>query len=171
MCYHWRETTAKKGTWPLWTAYIKPKKQWNFAMVGWNDNKAVYIVSSKSFEPKRFVRRLNKVERKYKNQINSTVTTKIWFLLTEWARTWPSTGLVSKWKNGSGCHLLEWSMLLFRISGCCIILTKMKMMIVSASPSFSKRFCQCNFSEIFKGRQIMLKPCRNSKCPITCPLW
>ena len=34
-------------------------------MVGWNKNRAVNIASSKSFEPKRFTRRLNKVEGKY----------------------------------------------------------------------------------------------------------
>ena len=34
-----------------------------------------------------------------------------------------------------------------------------------------KTYCQCNFSEIFKGRQIILEPCRNSKYPIRCLLW
>ena len=41
---------------------------------------------------------------------------------------------------------------------------------VSASSSFSKTCCQCNFSEIFKGRQIMLEPCRNSNYSIRCLL-
>ena len=34
-------------------------------VVDWNDNREVYIASSESSEPKRFVRRWNKVERKY----------------------------------------------------------------------------------------------------------
>ena len=33
-------------------------------VVGWNDNVAVYIASSKSSKPKIFVRRWKKVERK-----------------------------------------------------------------------------------------------------------
>ena len=37
---------------------------------------------------------------------------------------------------------------------------------VSASSNFSKRCCWCNFSEIFKGRQIIVEPCRNSKYSI-----
>ena len=35
----------------------------------------------------------------------------------------------------------------------------------------SKSCCQCNFSEIFKRRYIILEPCRNSKYPIWCLLW
>ena len=34
-------------------------------MVGWNNNREVYLVSSKSSEPKRFVRSWNKVGTKY----------------------------------------------------------------------------------------------------------
>ena len=34
--------------------------------------------------------------------------------------------------------------------------------------SFSKIFGQCNFSQIFKRRQLILEPCRNSKHPIRC---
>ena len=29
----------------------------------------------------------------------------------------------------------------------------------------------CNFSEMFKRRQIILEPCTNSECPIRCLLW
>ena len=39
---------------------------------------------------------------------------------------------------------------------------------VSAYSRFSKRYCQCNFYEILKGRQIIVEPCRNSKYPIKC---
>ena len=34
-----------------------------------------------------------------------------------------------------------------------------------------RRHCQCNFSKIFKGRYIILKPCRDSKYPIRYLLW
>ena len=44
----------------------------------------------------------------YKNnkQIDSTVTITTWVLSTEWTRTWPSTGLVSEWKNVGGPRLV-----------------------------------------------------------------
>ena len=37
--------------------------------------------------------------------------------------------------------------------------------------AFQRQCCQCNFSEIFKGRQIILEPIRNSKYLIRCLLW
>ena len=52
-------------------------------MVGQNDSRAVYIVSSESFEPKRFVPCWTKVERKDLHPISSTVTTRTSVLLTE----------------------------------------------------------------------------------------
>ena len=39
------------------------------------------------------------------NQIDSTVTTRTWFVLKEWIRTYPNTGLVSEW-NGGGTLLI-----------------------------------------------------------------
>ena len=94
----------------------------------------VYISSSKFSEPKRFVRRLNKIEGsilKNNNQINSTVTTRTVFFPKGWARAFPSTRLVSEWKNVGGPRLLKCSMfrcwmLFFRMHGCCITLIKMK---------------------------------------------
>ena len=41
---------------------------------------------------------------------------------------------------------------------------------ISAFSSFLKTYCQCNFSEIFKGRLITLEPCRKFKHPIRCLL-
>ena len=131
------------------------KKQRNFDS-SQSNNRVVYIASI-SFESNKFVRRLNKVERsifKNNNQINSTVTTRRWVLLTEWTRSQPGAGLV-----------YEWSMLFFRMCWCCIVLTMMKTMSV-VSLSFSKRCYQCSFFEIFKGRQVILEPCRKLKYPI-----
>ena len=42
------------------------------------------------------------------NQINSTVTTRAWFLSTEWIKTWSSTWLTFKWKIGGGFSLFVW---------------------------------------------------------------
>ena len=70
----------------------------------------VYI-AFKSSESKRFVRRLNKVEKKYiqeQQPINSTVTAGRWVLSTEWTRTRPGTGLVYKWTNDGAPALLSW---------------------------------------------------------------
>ena len=70
---------------------------------------------------------------KNNNQINSTVTTRKGFFSKGWTRAFPSTRLVSEWKNGGGPRLLKCSMfwcwmLFFRMHGCCITLTKMKSM-------------------------------------------
>ena len=67
MYYVWEQSAAKKGTWLLWTAHVKQKRKCSatLTVVGWNDNMAVYIASSDSSKPKRFVRRWKKVERKY----------------------------------------------------------------------------------------------------------
>ena len=97
---------------------------------------------------------------KSNNQINSAVTTRTWFLSKEWIRTWPNIGLVSEWKNGAGTRLFELQLFFFRVHGYCIVLTKINTM----------RCCQCNFSGIFKGRQIITEPNRNSKYPIRCLL-
>ena len=44
---------------------LQKKTKATLTVVGCSCNRAVYIASSKSSEPKRFARRLNKVERKY----------------------------------------------------------------------------------------------------------
>ena len=103
-----------------------------------NKNSKVYITSSKSSEPKRFVRRLNKFERKYiqeqqPNWFHCYNQNMFFFLffLTDWNRALPSTGLVSEWKNGSSPRVLEWSMLFLITRGCCIVLTKIKRLCFS----------------------------------------
>ena len=68
MHYRWGQTAAKKRMWSLCTTSIKQKSSGNLAVVGLNDNRAVYIASSKFSEPKRFVRLLNKVQGKYIQQ-------------------------------------------------------------------------------------------------------
>ena len=53
-------------------AHQAKKNSATLTVVGLNDNREVYIASSKFSEPKRFVRCMNKVERKYieKQQLN-----------------------------------------------------------------------------------------------------
>ena len=71
MHYRWGQTAAKKRKkrmWSLCTTSIKQKSSGNLAVVGLNDNRAVYIASSKFSEPKRFVRLLKKVQGKYIQQ-------------------------------------------------------------------------------------------------------
>ena len=63
--YFCGQTAAKERMWKLWTAHIKQKKQCNLTVVGLNNNRVVYITSSKFSEPKRLVQRLKKVEGKY----------------------------------------------------------------------------------------------------------
>ena len=52
-CGHFEQSTSSK------------KSSATLTVVGLNDIRAVYIASSKFSDPKRFVRRLNKVEGKY----------------------------------------------------------------------------------------------------------
>ena len=68
MRYRWGQTAAKKRNVATlnraYQAHIKNSA--NVTVVGLNDNnRAVYIASSKFFERNRFVRRLNKVGGKY----------------------------------------------------------------------------------------------------------
>ena len=133
---HWVQTAAKTGTWLPWTVHIKQKKQCNF-------DRMVYIASSKFSGPKRFIWRgiwtkLKEIIFKNKNQINSTVITRTWDLLTEWTRMWPSTRLLSEWKNVGGPCLLEWSMIFFRLCECCIVLAKMNTMNLCLSYLFEE---------------------------------
>ena len=93
--------SGKKGTWLLWTVHINQKSSVTLTVVGKNENRAVfYIVSSESCKYKRFAWRWNKVEKnifKKKNQINSTVRIRTWFLSKKKKKmtiTWPS---MKKW--------------------------------------------------------------------------
>ena len=144
----------KKGTWSLWTSYIKQASSVGVTLtvVGWNNSSAICIASSESCEPKRFVRCRNKVEiyiqEQQPNQLHcykqnmgfvnrmDQHVTKYWY---------PNEKIVVF----PAC--LNGVCLLFRVNGYCVVLTKIKTMNL-ASSSFSKTCCQCNFSEIFKGR-------------------
>ena len=59
------QVAAKKGTRLLWTVRIKQKWQYNanLTVVGCNYNMGVYIASSESSKPNRFIRRWKKAER------------------------------------------------------------------------------------------------------------
>ena len=109
----------------------KAKKQCT-CVVTKNKSRAVSIASSKSCQTNKdlFGVEIKLKESTFKdnNQINSTITTRSWGLSTEWTRTWPSAGLASKWKNGSGSLLIEWWILLVRVRGYCVVLTKIKAM-------------------------------------------
>ena len=75
----------------------KALKLWQWLVETRTGNKVVYIASSKSFGPKRFDRRLKKVERKYiqEQKLNQSRCYNQ-NMLTEWTRTWQSTGLMSE---------------------------------------------------------------------------
>ena len=89
------------------SAHQAKKSSETLTAVGLNDNRVVYIASSKFCEPKRFVRRLKKVEGKHNIQINSTITTRTGLFLKGWARAFPSTRLVPESKNGGDPRLLK----------------------------------------------------------------
>ena len=69
----------KNRMWQLWISHIMKKSSANLTVVCWSNIRVVYKASSKSFKPKIFVWRFNRIERsifKNKIQINSTVTTQ-----------------------------------------------------------------------------------------------
>ena len=113
MHYHLAQTFAKKGAWPLRTAHIK---QW---LIGTTVVQFTQLLSNlvNLRNPSGIWIKLKETIFKNKNQTNSTITARIWVLSTEWSRTWPSTGLVSKRKNGGGPLLFEWQVLFFRVCG------------------------------------------------------
>ena len=65
MHYRWEETAAKrKACGHFEHRTLSKKNRAILTVVCLNGNRVVYIASSKFSEPKRFVRRLNKVEGK-----------------------------------------------------------------------------------------------------------
>ena len=121
----------KKGTWSLWTSYIKQTSSVGVTLtvVGWNNSNAICIASSESCEPKRFARCRNKVEiyiqEQQPNQLHcykqnmgfvnrmDQHVTKYWY---------PNEKIVVF----PAC--LNGVCLLFRVNGYCVVLTKIKTM-------------------------------------------
>ena len=99
MHYCWGQTAAKKKCGHFGQHTSSKKSSATLTVVVLNDNRAVYIDSSKFSEPKRFVRRLNKVEGKYiqEQQLNQFYCyNKIRGFSKGWTRAFPRTRLVSK---------------------------------------------------------------------------
>ena len=91
---HFKQRTSSKNAVQLWL------EQWQGDLHSFN------LVNLRDF----FSVGTKLKERIFKtnNQINSTVITRTWVLSAEWTRTWPSTWLVSQWKNGGGPRSFEW---------------------------------------------------------------
>ena len=100
MHYFWGQTAAKKECGHFRQRTSSKKSSAILTVVGLNDKRAVYIASFKFSEPKRFVRRLNKVEGKYiqeqqLNQFHCYNLNRVFFP-KGWTRAFPSTRLVSE---------------------------------------------------------------------------
>ena len=128
-CEHFRQRKSSK------------KSRATLTVVGLNKNTALYIASSKFSERKRFVRRLNKIEGKHiqeqqLNQFHCFNKSRVFFERIEQSVSKYNIGI---WmKNGCGprlliCPMFRCWMLLFRMHGCCITLTKMKSMSLCLS--------------------------------------
>ena len=141
------------------------------AVARYNDNSTIWKAFFESCEPNGLVWCWNKDgKNKFKNnnQISSTVTTSTWALSTEWTRTWPSIGIQMKkcW-----CFQFVWIWDVV-IQGAWIFYRINKDKSDESLPLLTfRRRCQCNFSEIFKGKQIILDPFRNSRYPTRYLLW
>ena len=134
---------------------------------------AVYIASSESCEPKRFSRCWDKVERKcvQEQQPNQFHCYK------------QNMGFVNRMDQDVGNYRIGirikkwwWSPFVWMV----VVVTQGAWVLYqinkdegdeSVFSSFPKTYWQYNLSETLKGRQIILKPCRNSKYFIRCLLW
>ena len=67
-----------------------------------NDSSVIYIASSKSCQPKRFVRRWNRVGKRYIQEQQQNHG------FCQWNGQECGQVLVSEWKNGGGSCLFEW---------------------------------------------------------------
>ena len=93
-------------------------------------------------------RKLKESIFKNSNQISSTVTTRTGIFSKRWTRAFDVSMLGVVLQN-------IW--VLYHIN---------KDEVDESLPLLA-----CNFSKVFKGRQINLEPWRNSECPIRCLLW
>ena len=168
MHYCWGQKTAKKECGHFGQCTSSKKSSATLTVVGLNDNRAVYIASSKFSEPKRFVRHLNKVEGKYiqKQQLNQ-------FHYYNKNRGFERMDhSVSKYKIR--IKKLWWSPFayMFDVLMLSVALQNAWMLynINKDEGDESLPLLTCNFLEIFKGRQISLEPWRNLECPVRCLL-
>ena len=153
-------------------AHQAKKNSATLTVVGLNDNREVYIASSKFSEPKRFVRCMNKVERKYiekqqLNQFHCYNKNRVFFEKMDQS--------VSKYKIGIRMKKWWWSPFayMFDVSMLDVVLQNAWVLYHIDKDEFNESLplLTCSFLEIFKGRQISLEPWRNSECPIKCLLW
>ena len=97
----------KKGTWPLWTAHMKQESSVTLIRPTAGGFTLLFLNLVNLTDLVGVEIKLKENIFKNNNHINSTVTTRPWVLSTEWTRTWPSTGLVSEWKNGGDSLFFE----------------------------------------------------------------
>ena len=123
-------------------------------MVGLNDNRAIYIASSKFSEPKRFGPRLNKVDGKYIQeqlikQFHCYNKNKGFFKRMDQS--------VSKYKIGIRmiAYMFDVSMLDVVLQNAWVLYHISKDEVDESLPHLASA---CNFLEIFNGKQNSLKP-------------
>ena len=132
MHYHWGEPAAKKRNMDTLNSTVQVKQKSSVTCVaGQNDSRAVYIASSESCQPKRFVRCCNKIERKYiqeqqPNQFHC-YNQNMGFV-NRMDQNVANYRIGVQMKKWWWSRLFEWQMLFFRVREYCIVLTKMKAM-------------------------------------------
>ena len=158
--------------WRLGENVVLQKSSVTLTVVGLNDSRAVYTASSEFCEPKRLVRCWKKVERKYVQEqpIQFHCYSQNMGFVNRMDQN------MAKYRIGIQMKNWWWSPFVWVINVVpqgALVLHRINKDEgdESLSSCFSKASCQCNFSEIFKRRQIILEPCRNSKYPIRCLLW
>ena len=97
--YRWGQAAAKKATWQLWarTQSKKAVQPWQWSIRTKAARFALFLLNHMS------LRDLSGVGTKWKNniikntnQVSSFVTTRTWFLSTQWTITWSSIGIRMK---------------------------------------------------------------------------
>ena len=153
MHYCWEQTAAKKKCGHFGQRTSSKKSSATLTVVGLNDKRAVYIASFKFSEPKRFVRRLNRVEGKYiqeqqLNQLHCYNLNRVFF-----QRMGQS---VSKYKIGIRMKKWWWSPFpyMFDVLMLDVVLRNAWVLyhINKDEIDESLPLLACNFLEICKGR-------------------
>ena len=121
--------------------HIKQKSSVTLTVVSQKKNRAVYIAPSESCEHKTFYQCQNKVERKYiqeqqPNQFHCY--NQIMGFVNRIDQSVANYRIGNQMKNGGDPRLFEWWMLLFRVRGYCIVLTKIKAMCLCLFQFFEK---------------------------------
>ena len=157
----WEQTAAKKECGHFRQRKSSKKNTATLTVVGLNDNRAIYIASSKFSEPKRFGPRLNKVDGKYIQeqlikQFHCYNKNKGFFKRMDQSVSKYKIGIrMKKWWWSPFAYMFDVSMLDAVLQNASVLYHISKDEVDESLPHLASA---CNFLEIFNGKQNSLKP-------------